>query len=465
VALQGTIDAFPVVDVLQLLAGSRKTGRLIVEGDRSTAQLFVVDGATTAGGVQDAGPLEVADVVVELLRYSQGSFLFEPGSIAPDPSEPEDLMTLVAGAGQRLEQWAAIEAAIPSMAHRLSLVTAIDAEGVTIGADDWPLIVAAGAGERVSDAIDALGLPQLEACGKIVELAERQLLEVGPPSVELVHVPVTVEPSVVEVVDEGVGDAVTGRSRSGGSAEALVLDADPIDADPIDADAIDDAIVDDVIDDAIVDDATYEVVLMDGDDDGSFPEHFPIDDLVGGAEQEDPWVLLETAGKEDRLAAAQSFDGDPDPGAGIGAFSSGAFSSDGFSSQGFGSDGFGSDGLGAPVRTGDEPGHAVGSPGDAAAWTSSTVGGFTDAGAFTDPVESFDAGAPIVGPTTQSAAFVGDGAFTAAPLASPVAVQSPDLASDSAADEVLRQMSKLSPKAAEAIAAALGSAAEDQTRG
>ena len=51
-ALQGTIDAFPVVDVLQLLAGSRKTGRLIVEGDRSTAQLFVVDGSATGGGVQ-----------------------------------------------------------------------------------------------------------------------------------------------------------------------------------------------------------------------------------------------------------------------------------------------------------------------------------------------------------------------------------------------------------------------------
>ena len=92
-ALQGTIDAFPVVDVLNLLAGSHKTGRLIVEGDRSTAQLFVLDGAVTGGGVQGIDEAPLADVVAELLRYSEGSFLFEPGTLAPAPQEPGDLIS------------------------------------------------------------------------------------------------------------------------------------------------------------------------------------------------------------------------------------------------------------------------------------------------------------------------------------------------------------------------------------
>ena len=66
-------------------------------------------------------------------------------------------------------------------------------------------------------------------------------------------------------------------------------------------------------------------------------------------------------------------------------------------------------------------------------------------------------------PGGVGATFVGDGAFTAEPSRTPLAVQDPvrtDAAADNAADEVLRQMSKLSPKAAEAIAAALGSAAD-----
>ena len=115
-ALQGTIDAFPVVDVLQLLAGSRKTGRLIVEGDRSTAQLFVADGSATGGGVQGVDGSALVDVVAELLRYREGSFLFEPGSEAPQPQDPEDLPALVDAAGERMAAWAAIEAVVPATA-------------------------------------------------------------------------------------------------------------------------------------------------------------------------------------------------------------------------------------------------------------------------------------------------------------------------------------------------------------
>ena len=109
-ALQGTIDAFPVVDVLNLLAGSHKTGRLIVEGDRSTAQLFVLDGAVTGGGVQGIDEAPLADVVAELLRYSEGSFLFEPGTLAPAPQEPGDLISLVE---TQLAQAMATDAPLP----------------------------------------------------------------------------------------------------------------------------------------------------------------------------------------------------------------------------------------------------------------------------------------------------------------------------------------------------------------
>jgi hypothetical protein len=448
VALQGTIDAFPVVDVLQLLASAHKTGRLIVEGDRSTAQLFVVDGAVTDGGVQGLDLDDVADVVVELLRYQEGSFLFEPGSTAPDPSGPQDLVTLVESAHERLQAWSAVEAVVPSLAHRLALVPELGGDSVELSASDWPVVVAAGAQDRVGDLVTALGTSDLAGCALIADLVERGVVVVEAPRAELV--PVGAPPVAVEEVVE----------------DHEVLDAELVEPDEDPGSGFE---LLGATEDADGAGTAYEVVLLDEEtDDGSFPEHFPIDDLLGADEDEDPWVQLEAAGREERLAAAQSFSDEPD-GVGAGGFAdgyaSGAFSSEGFSS---GAEG---DGGGAAVGSAPFEGASFegGSSDAAASWDGQAAGGFHDLGAFTDPVDpaaeisSNGATSDGAGPGA-GATFLGDGAFTAEPARTPLAVQDPivaDRAADTAADEVLRQMSKLSPKAAEAIAAALGSAADD----
>lgn len=455
-ALQGTIDAFPVVDVLQLLAGAHKTGRLIVEGDRSTAQLFVVDGAATGGGVQGLELSDLSDVVVELLRYQEGSFLFEPGSTAPDPDEPSDLTELVAAAHERLAAWSAVEAVVPSLAHRLALVPEIGADGIVLGAADWPAVVAAGAQARVGDLVASLGTSDLAGCALVADLVERGVLVVEPPRAELV--PMEPAAPVSATTDDGeheVLDAEVVESEPGAGFELVDVESEETPA---------------------TEEQAYEVVLLDeAEQDGSFPEHFPIDDLLGADEEEDPWVQLEAAGREERLAAAQFADDAEAEVAGFAdGYASGAFSSEGFSSADTAPAGgefepAAFDGGAADSRTagygemfeGAAP--DAGSPGAAASWDDQQVGGFSDLGAFTDPVE------PGTSPAAQTglgATFVGEGAFTEEPVRTPLAVQDPivsDRAADTAADEVLRQMSKLSPKAAEAIAAALGSAADDPT--
>ena len=48
-ALQGTIDAFPLTDVLQLLSSASKSGRLLLEGDRGRAELWIEEGSVIGG--------------------------------------------------------------------------------------------------------------------------------------------------------------------------------------------------------------------------------------------------------------------------------------------------------------------------------------------------------------------------------------------------------------------------------
>ncbi len=485
-ALQGTIDAFPVVDVLHLLAGSRKTGRLIVEGDRSTAQLFVLDGAMTGGGVQGIGEAQLADVVAELLRYSEGSFLFEPGTLAPAPQEPGDLVSLVEAARARLAEWASIEAVGPSMSRRVALVPEIGADGVQLSAQEWSLVVAAGEHAKIGEVVAAAGVADITTCSMIAALVERGLVVVDAPTAEIVLADVPADLAASSSPDEDLDDGPdVAADAAAGSAPEVEVSGDTV----------------------IDDDTAYEVVLLDDDAsaDGTFPEHFPIDDLIGVDETEGSWDHTEVAGADDRLAAAQTFDGDGSPS----AFTGGGFSSGGFSGgsgdlagETGAADGFerfdpgGLFGAGpstfeepaaqhatnAAAASHDEPAFDPGALFGAQPTSESSVfdsgafdpqpdhapagfgGGFTDMGAFTDPVGASSGGSEAMAGSAPklNATFIGDGAFTDAPTRAPIAVQDPvaDTAADSAADEVLRQMSKLSPKAAEAIAAALGSAAD-----
>ena len=67
-ALQGTIDSFAMADVLRLLGSSAKSGRLIVNGDRGTANLWLVAGQIVGGGSPTQLSDDIVDVVFDILR-------------------------------------------------------------------------------------------------------------------------------------------------------------------------------------------------------------------------------------------------------------------------------------------------------------------------------------------------------------------------------------------------------------
>lgn len=492
-ALQGTIDAFPVASVLQLLAGSNKTGRLIVEGDRSTAQLFVADGRVTGGSIRDVTGGDLTDVVLELLRYQAGSFLFEPGSVAPEALAPEDLDALVAAARERLDAWQAVEEVVPSTSHRLFLVPDLGEEVVQLDRSDWRVVVAAGANAKVSELAASLGCSELVACVTVAGLVERGILTVEGPGSGLV----LADDPIVDDADAtgatgAAADAAGAADRSGLVSEAAPAaasragtwhdgdDGDGGDGRPVaeaPTEIVDAELVSDQ-DPSQVHDPAYEVVLLADDADEaalaeeeSIPPRFPIDDLLGGDEPEDPWVALENAGREDRLAAAQDFVDDADPvrdalGSPVGGGHPGKVAgehggapspafADGYALGAFSPDAFAVDPAGSSAA---DPGGAASGAADPGG--AGLSGDFGDRSAFGDPVTSFDPTASGASAGVAGTVFAGQGAFTEAGVALQEPAVAVDRSADDAADEVLRQMSKLSPKAAEAIAAALGTSAE-----
>lgn len=332
-ALQGTIDAFPLADVLQLLSASSKTGRLRLSGDRGLITLWIDAGEVVGADSSSCGGAQAELLVFEMLRFGDGSFEFdgELGDRAPDHEvAPVAIAEALERALQLVETWSELEQVVPSSAHRVELVETLPAETVEIDAASWRVLTAAGS--SVEELALRLDLDEFSATSLVADLVGAGLVELAAP--------IEVEAADLSLIAD-LGEPTTAP--------------EPLDEH--------DAMHAELAQDEPEPDANGAV----------FPDRFPIDDLIGGDEhvEDDPWSSPEMERLQaQRFAAAQSFE---------------------------------------PVEVEPLPLVDLGSPVDhdvdvAPEWDSGT-------------------GEPAV--------------------------------ADEGTDEVLRQMSRLSPKAAEAIAAAL----------
>lgn len=218
-ALQGTIETFALPDVMRLLASTKKTGCLRLEGTRGSGSIWVDGGAVVASEVSTAPHADGAtEVVFELLRFKDGDFVFDADVTADSPGTAQEVEPILGDAEKLLEEWKSIEAVVPSLDAWVSLAEELGSDEVTVSKDRWRLIVAIGGGTSVGALGDVLELGELPVSRVVKELVEAGLVSVGEapagatvaaaaaevPTVVDEPEPADVEPqaAAVEVVDE-----------------------------------------------------------------------------------------------------------------------------------------------------------------------------------------------------------------------------------------------------------------------
>jgi hypothetical protein len=238
--LEGTLDAFSLPDIFQLLSYTKKTGTLHLRrtadsGDDAHGVVHLRDGAVTgaradvrrqalgrriigagvvddnalaaavsrvqsdpscglARALADAGSLseefgralaaeQASDAVFELLRWPDGEFAF-----VVDEADPDDLGAVVAvedvvAEGQRrLQTWA--EADMPSADAVISLAPAPPTDP-SLTRDEWSLLSLVDGRRTVSDHVILSGRGEYVTVSVIAGLVERGLLVVGEPAGDL----------------------------------------------------------------------------------------------------------------------------------------------------------------------------------------------------------------------------------------------------------------------------------------
>ena len=179
--LQGSLDNFALDEVLGLLSSTSKTGRLELKGDRGTGVVLMHEGQlvdATASNTSNGTTPE--DVVFELLRFEEGSFVFDGCQLEPGEASLR-IGDVLSAAEARLADWRTIEAVVPSLANHVDTVAELPADEVTIDRDEWATLRVIAAGCPASLVCDQLAVGEVEGSRRIKRLAERGLVTVGPP--------------------------------------------------------------------------------------------------------------------------------------------------------------------------------------------------------------------------------------------------------------------------------------------
>jgi hypothetical protein len=242
VKLEGSLDAFSLPDVFQLLSLTKKSGglhltngqvsgvvyfaggavtgassdasrqalarRLVGLGAADDAALrraverAAADGAGVTRALVEAGAVDpsvvqrlalqqVVDAVFDLLRWPNGDFSFAMDEENPDEvglSVPAD--QIVNEAAARRESWESLSRLIPSPEVVLTMPVVVP-EGTTVAPDEWALLSLVDGVRPVGELVDVSGAGQFAVVSTLGALLQRGLLairdEESPDHIALVR--------------------------------------------------------------------------------------------------------------------------------------------------------------------------------------------------------------------------------------------------------------------------------------
>jgi Domain of unknown function (DUF4388) len=228
--LEGSLDAFSLPDVFQLLSFTKKTGGLHLSSDGCDGVVFFTAGQITGAssdtsrqplarrligsGAVDDGSLGAAvqrarddenvgvvralleanaveaellrqavsdqsvDAVFDLLQWQTGEFAFVMDEVNPDDvGVSVQTETVVADADARRASWETVSQLVPSPTAILSMPVLLP-DDPDISRDEWALLALIDGRRSVNDLVDLTGCGRYAVVSTLAGLVSRSLLEV-----------------------------------------------------------------------------------------------------------------------------------------------------------------------------------------------------------------------------------------------------------------------------------------------
>jgi hypothetical protein len=223
-SLTGALEAFPLPEVLRLLARSQKSGALRISAAELQGRIYLSGGSltyattrrdedladdlvgaglidsqdwvlverrekdvvevlnehTTAQQLADLLADQIADVIFRLMRRTEGDFEFSE-SVGPryNTGVTINVDTCIAEAEERNNQWAEIEKVIPAITFHLRMIPDLnDRNEVSLPAATWRILAALHGEGSIEEVARRLGMTDFAVGQIMAALVRNGLLEI-----------------------------------------------------------------------------------------------------------------------------------------------------------------------------------------------------------------------------------------------------------------------------------------------
>jgi DNA-binding response OmpR family regulator len=168
--IEGNLAQIPLVDLLQILAVNRKSGRLSVERERERAEI-----ALDQGRVVDArmGPAGGEKALYRLLALREGQFAFVPGGAAAEIRIDRKVDELVLEGLRQADEVARLLPSLPRPGERLELAVAAGEIPPGLHRVTEEVVALLGEPRTFQELVDRCRATDLEAIRAVVALLER----------------------------------------------------------------------------------------------------------------------------------------------------------------------------------------------------------------------------------------------------------------------------------------------------
>lgn len=178
--LEGTIQTFPLRELIEMITYSSVTGVLEVRSEADLVQIYFYDGRPYHATASELTGIEAVVHLFELPK--EASFQFVAGHTVTQETLQIDTWDMLDRAERQAKQWQRVRPILPSLDVVPALLPTTNLNNVQIHVQAWPVLSAINAQRTIKQIAEEIDLELLEVCLILVYLLERKLIGIKKPS-------------------------------------------------------------------------------------------------------------------------------------------------------------------------------------------------------------------------------------------------------------------------------------------
>jgi hypothetical protein len=227
VQLDGTLDKFPLRELIEMVTYSSVTGVLEIRTGMEIGQIFFNDGRPYHAVV---GPVAGLDAVAAMFEELDAPFRFVADQESAESTLWQDTWEIIERSEDLARKWRNVRGQIASLDCVPVLRDAPAIGQIQISDTAWPVLAAIDGQRSIEEIADHLNLVLLDCCLALLILLDRDLIAIQPPRPQLQkatlkRLPSLVVPGATPAEPADPAPAAESSAPAGGFLERLLAEA------------------------------------------------------------------------------------------------------------------------------------------------------------------------------------------------------------------------------------------------